>query len=187
MPNSLRRICVFCGSRSGQDDRHLALARTTGRRIAERGLGLVYGGGGRGMMGAVADSALAAGAEVIGVIPRALFQREHLHSGLHTVHEVANMLERKALMAELSGGFLVLPGGLGTLDELFEMWTWLQLGIHPKPIALVDDSGYFDTLLRFLDEIVDHGFVDANCRSLLLHGDTADKAIDALAAFNQAR
>ncbi|MCB1739282.1 MAG: TIGR00730 family Rossman fold protein [Gammaproteobacteria bacterium] len=161
-------VCVFCGSRAGQDPAFLRSARDTGRLLAERGLTLVYGGGGRGMMGAVADAALAAGGRVIGVIPRDLFAREHLHAGLDEVHEVTDLLARKRLMAELSDGFMVLPGGLGTLDELFEMWTWQQLKMHAKPCAVVNVSGYFDPLLRFSETLVQSGFLEPAARDLLL-------------------
>ena len=161
------RICVFCGSSNGGDV-YLAAARTVGRTLAERGIGVVYGGAKVGTMGAVADAALAAGGEVIGVIPEALSSVEIAHAGLTELHVVADMHERKAKMAALSDGFLALPGGAGTLEELFEVWTWAQLGLHGKPIGLVDVDGYYAPLLTFADHMVTEGFVKQGYRELLL-------------------
>ena len=176
----IRSICVFCGSRDGRAPAYLEAARALGTAIAESGIELVYGGGGRGMMGAVADAALAAEGRVIGVIPRDLFQREFLHEGLSELRAVGGMLERKALMAELSDGFISLPGGIGTMDELFEMWTWTQLGIHAKPSVLLNVDGYYDSLIAFLDEMTEAGYLGPDQRAILRSAETADEALSAL-------
>ena len=177
----MKSICVFCGSRDGRAPAYLEAARTLGTAIAASGATLVYGGGGRGMMGAVADAALAARGRVIGVIPRDLFLREFLHRGLTELRAVDGMLERKALMAELSDGFISLPGGIGTMDEMFEMWTWTQLGIHDKPSVLLNVEGYYDFLLAFLDEMTDTGYLAPDQRALLRVADNAGDALAALA------
>ena len=155
----MARVCVFCGSRDGTDPRYAAAAVSMGVAIAEAGLGLVYGGGSVGLMGIVADAALAAGGEVIGVIPDGLFSREIAHTGLTELHAVPSLTARKALMADLSDAFVALPGGYGTLDELFEMVTWTQLGIHAKPSGLLEVDGFWADLLRFLDHVTEAGFV----------------------------
>ena len=173
----MKSICVFCGSRDGRAPAYLESARALGTVIAQSGIALVFGGGGRGMMGAVADAALAAQGRVIGVIPRDLFQREHLHTGLTELHAVNGMLERKALMAKLSDGFISLPGGIGTMDELFEMWTWTQLGIHSKPSVLFNVGGYYDSLIAFLDKMADAGYLDSDQRSILRSAQTAGEAL----------
>jgi uncharacterized protein (TIGR00730 family) len=152
-------VCVFCGARDGADPRFLALARLAGDRLARAGATIVYGGGRVGMMGALADAALAAGGQVIGVIPGVLLDREAGHKGLARLEVVADMQVRKQRMIELSDAFLTLPGGLGTLDELFEVLTLRQLGEHQLPILAVNDQGYFDTLAACLREFVDHGLV----------------------------
>ncbi|MEL6977699.1 MAG: TIGR00730 family Rossman fold protein [Pseudomonadota bacterium] len=164
----MRRLCVFCGSSKGVDPRRRETARALGAALAERGVGLVYGGASIGLMGAVADGALAAGGEVIGVLPRALFQHEVAHQRLTALHETNGMHERKAMMAELSDGFIALPGGLGTLEELFEVWTWAQLGVHAKPIGLLNDGDFYSPLLRFLDHVGEAGFLRPGHRELLL-------------------
>ena len=179
----MRRICVFCGSRGGRAPSWRNAATALGTAIAASGIELVYGGGGRGMMGAVADAALAAQGRVIGVIPRDLFQREFLHDGLAELHAVDDMLERKALMAKLSDGFISLPGGIGTMDELFEMWTWTQLGIHDKPSVLLNVDGYYDSLIAFLDHMTDAGYLHPDQRALLRVATAAD---DALALLRRA-
>ena len=150
-------VCVFCGARDGADPRFLALARLAGDKLARAGAAIIYGGGRVGMMGALADAALAAGGEVIGVIPGVLLDREVGHKGLARLEVVADMQVRKQRMIELSDAFLTLPGGLGTLDELFEVLTLRQLGEHQLPILAVNDQGYFDTLAACLAEFVDHG------------------------------
>ena len=176
----MKRICVFCGARDGREPAYLEAARLLGTAIAENGIELVYGGGGRGMMGAVADAAIAARGRVVGVIPRDLFQREFLHPGLTELRAVDGMLERKSLMAELSDGFISLPGGIGTMDELFEMWTWTQLGIHAKPSVLLNVGGYYDSLIVFLDEMTDTGYLGPDQRALLRVVRTPDEALRAL-------
>ena len=173
----MKRICVFCGARDGQAPAYLEAARALGTAIAENGIELVYGGGGRGMMGAVADAALAARGRVVGVIPRDLFQREFLHPGLTELRAVDGMLERKSLMAELSDGFISLPGGIGTMDELFEMWTWTQLGIHAKPSVLLNVDGYYASLIAFLDEMTAAGYLSPDQRAILRSAETADGAL----------
>jgi uncharacterized protein (TIGR00730 family) len=160
-------ICVYCGSRSGNDHAFTTAASEVGKLIGQAGWQLVYGGGRAGLMGTLADAALAAGAKVIGVIPSALMTRELGHPGLTELHVVETMHERKRMMAERSDAFVALPGGIGTLEELFEVWTWRQLGYHDKPVGLLNTAGYFDALLGFLDEIEHRGFVPAEQRDLL--------------------
>ncbi len=164
---SVRSVCVYCGSQPGGPRVYAQAAAALGRAIAGDGLTLVYGGGSVGLMGVVADAALAAGGRVVGVIPRILVERELAHRGLAEQVVTESMQERKARMAELSDAFIALPGGIGTLDELFEMWTWAQLGLHAKPCALINTAGYYDNLVAFLDRAVTDGFLRANTRSLL--------------------
>ncbi|MBU6308977.1 MAG: TIGR00730 family Rossman fold protein [Planctomycetes bacterium] len=164
---SLHSLCVFCGSSPDVDDVYFTAAREVGRVIASQGRRLVYGGGRIGLMGALADAATAAGGEVIGVIPRSLLDKEVGHQGLSRLHVVASMHDRKALMAELSDGFIALPGGIGTLEEFFEIWTWAQLGLHHKPFGLLNVAGFFDPLLAFLDELADHRFLRREHRGML--------------------
>lgn len=164
----MKRICVFCGSNPGASPVYAEAARALAETLAERGLGLVYGGGNVGLMGVLADAALAAGVPVTGVIPHALVAREVAHQGLTEQRVVGSMHERKALMAELADGFIALPGGIGTLEELFETWTWAQLGLHAKPIGLLDVAGYYGDLLRFLDHVVAERFLHPDHRSTVL-------------------
>ncbi len=164
----IARVCVFCGSNTGRDERHTRAAEQLGRLLAQRHITVVYGGGRVGLMGVVADAALEAGGDVIGVIPRALDTRELAHDGLTEMHVVETMHQRKALMADLSDGFVALPGGLGTGDEFFEIVTWAQLGIHHKPCALLNVAGFFDPLIEYLDHCVDQGFVWPEHRRLVL-------------------
>ena len=175
------RFCVFSGSSKGSDPAFLNSAATLGTALARRDIGFVYGGAGIGLMGAAADAALAAGGEAIGVLPEALARAEIPHPNLTELHIVSSMHERKAMMSNLSDAFIALPGGFGTLEETFEILTWLQLGIHNKPIGLLNTVGFYDTLLRFLDEQVSAGFVRAEHRALLHSFDDADALIDALA------
>src|SRR3546814_750650 len=154
------RLCVFCGSSDGARPAYRDAAHALGKALADAGIGLVYGGAAVGLMGAVADGALARGGEVMGVLPRSLADRELAHPGLTQLHVVGSMHERKAMMAKLSDGFIALPGGLGTFEELFEIWTWAQLGYHRKPVALLNVDGYYDGLLSFLDHPVREAFVD---------------------------
>jgi len=164
----MRRILVFCGSSPGARPEYVAAAHALGAVLAGRGLGLVYGGASVGVMGAIADAALQDGGEVIGVIPQRLVDREVAHAGLSDLRVVATMHERKALMAQLADGVIALPGGTGTLDELFELFTWSQLGLHHKPIGLLDVAGYWQPLLRFLDHAVSERFLRAEHRDTLL-------------------
>ncbi len=162
----MSRICVFCGSKRGNRPLYVELAGRLGRGLAGRGHDLVYGGGATGLMGVVADAVLEAGGEAIGVIPRSMATREVAHPGLTRMHVVATMHERKALMAELAGAFIALPGGYGTFEELMEMITWAQLGIHRKPVGLLNADGYFDPLVEMFDRAVQEGFVRPKYRSL---------------------
>ena len=164
----MKRICVFCGSSEGARPEYAQAARQMGRALAEQGMGLVYGGGRVGLMGIVADAVMQAGGEAIGVIPEALMRREVGHHGLTELHVVASMHERKALMADLSGGFVALPGGYGTFEEFCEVITWSQLGIHPKPCGLLNVAGYYAPLLAMFDHTVAEGFVRPQHRALVL-------------------
>ena len=153
------RLCIFSGSSSGVKESYTLAAKKLGQELASKGIGVVYGGASVGLMGAVADAALECAGEVIGVIPKSLFDKEVGHMGLSNLHVVKNMHERKAMMAELSDGFIALPGGIGTLEELFEVWTWRQLGYHDKPIGLLNTAGYYDGLLAFLQHAVASQFL----------------------------
>ncbi len=161
------RLCVFCGASPGRDPAYAALARAVGRGLAERGIGLVYGGGRVGLMGTVADAALEAGGEVIGVIPSRLVERELAHRGVTDLRVVDTLHARKATMAELSDGFIALPGGFGTLEELTEVVSWAQLDLHTKPIGLLGPAGYWDGLLAWLDRVVAEGFITPKHRTLV--------------------
>nr|WP_026197402.1 TIGR00730 family Rossman fold protein [Sciscionella marina] len=164
----MMRICVFCGSSAGNGERYLEVATELGKTLAAKEIGLVYGGASIGTMGAVADGALAGRGEVIGVIPDHLVSVEISHPGLSELQQVPDMHTRKARMAELSDGFMVLPGGIGTLEEFFEVWTWGQLRLHEKPIGLVDVDGFYTHLLRFADHMVEQGFLRQKHRDMLL-------------------
>ena len=178
----MRRLCVFCGSTTGTDPRYRHAAAELGRLLASRGLGLVFGGGSVGLMGVVADAALAEGGDVVGVIPHALAARELAHRDVGDMRVVPSMHARKALMAELSDGFVALPGGLGTLEELFEIATWGQLGIHRKPVGVLNVAGYYDPLTALLDHAVAEGFVSAENRRLVVVDDSAASLLDRLLA-----
>ncbi len=162
------RICVFCGAKAGRGDAYTRVAAELGRELARRGIGVVYGAGNVGMMGALADAVADAGGEVIGVIPQALVNKELAHPRLTTTHIVNTMHERKKLMADLSDGFIALPGGYGTLDEWYEILTWGQLGIHRKPCGMLNIEGYFDKLLEFLAHAVQENFLDVPTKSLFV-------------------
>jgi uncharacterized protein (TIGR00730 family) len=179
----MKRILVFCGSSPGRRPEYRTAADGLGRLLAERGIGVVYGGASVGLMGALADGALGAGGEVIGVIPGRVFPAEIPHAGLSEQHVVATMHERKALMAELSDAVIALPGGTGTLDELFEMFTWSQLGLHRKPIGLLDVEGYWERLLAFLDYMVAERFIHAEHRDTLLIDRDAATLLARLGSF----
>jgi uncharacterized protein (TIGR00730 family) len=173
-------LAVFCGSSSGRDSAYDATARALGHLLAQSGISLVYGGGRVGLMGAMADACLDAGGAVIGVIPRMLLEREVGHRGVTTLHVVDSMHARKALMADLADGFLALPGGMGTYDELFEIVTWRQLGMHSKPIGWLNVAGYFDRLGAALDSARDEGFVSSGSRASIAHFDTLDQVLPGL-------
>ena len=173
-----RRVAVYCGSAFGNNPAFLSEAKALGKAIAAAGLGLVYGGASVGLMGAVADAALAGGADVIGVLPSVLDDREIGHAGLTTLERVETMHERKARMVELADAFLVLPGGYGTLEELLEVVTWAQLGLHAKPCILINTAGYWDGLLAFLDTAVEAGFLQARNRALLRVAANAEEAVE---------
>ena len=179
----IKRVLVFCGSSPGARPEYAEAADALGRLLAGRGLGLVYGGASVGLMGAVADGALAAGGEVIGVIPRGLVEREIGHAGLTELHEVSTMHERKALMADLSDAVIALPGGTGTLDELFELFTWSQLGLHRMPMGLLDVVGYWQPLLAMLDHMVTEGLLRAEHRATLLVSTDAASLLDQLESY----
>ena len=174
----MTNICVFCGSSAGRQPAYRAAAQRLGRALAARDIGLVYGGAQVGLMGAVADAVLADGGRSIGVIPESLARVEVAHQHLTELHIVATMHERKAMMAERSAAFIALPGGIGTLEELFEAWTWSQLGIHAKPVGLLNVDGYYDALLAFLDHTAAEGFVRPVHREMLVAGDDAEPVID---------
>ena len=172
-----RRVAVYCGSANGTNPAYLAEAKALGTAIAAAGLGLVYGGACVGLMGAVADAALAGGAEVIGILPAVLARREITHTGLTKLERVPTMHKRKARMVELADAFLILPGGYGTLDELMESVTWAQLGLHAKPCILINTAGYWNGLLEFLDSAVEAGFVKKKNRELMRVADSAEDAV----------
>ncbi len=182
----MRSICVLCGSNPGRRPEYVHAAAALADALVTRGIRVVYGGAAVGTMGALADAALRAGGEVVGIIPQALVDAEVAHPGLTDLRVVASMHERKAAMVALSDGFVALPGGLGTLDELAEVATWSQLGLHEKPIGLLDPLGYFDLLLRFLDHAVDERFLRGEHRALLLHERTPAALLDAMAAWTPA-
>jgi uncharacterized protein (TIGR00730 family) len=173
------RICVFCGSHSGNNHIYVDAAQEVGRTLARLNIGLVYGGGRVGMMGALADAALLAGGSVIGVMPRSLVDREIQHTGLTELHTVASMHERKTKMADLSDGFIALPGGAGTLEEIFEQWTWAQLGIHQKPCGFLNSNGYFDPLRKMIDRMADDEFLNPAYASMLVFDTKPSAIIDA--------
>jgi uncharacterized protein (TIGR00730 family) len=170
----VQRVCVFCGASSGRVPTYAEAARAFGTAAAARGLGLVYGGGRVGLMGAVADAALAAGGEVVGVIPQELFDRELAHRGLTELRVVGSLHERKAAMADLADAFVALPGGFGTLDELMEQLTWSQLGLHDKPIGLLDVEGYWRPLIALARHATEEGFVRESDLGAIAVGDDPD-------------
>ncbi len=176
-------ICVFCGSREGVRSSYAAAARRTGVALAKRGIRVVYGGGRVGLMGVLADAALEAGGEVVGIIPEAIVSREVAHAGLTKLHVVGSMHERKALMSDLSDGFLTLPGGYGTLEEFLEVLSWAQLSIHDKPCALLDVDGFYAPLASLFDKAVAEGFVQPGHRSLVLTGDSPEQLLDLMESY----
>jgi uncharacterized protein (TIGR00730 family) len=176
---AVARLCVFSGSSEGAHPDYLQAAEGLGRTLVAQGIGLVYGGAHVGLMGAIADAVLDAGGEAVGVIPQALVDREIAHTGLTDLHVVGSMHERKALMAELSDGFIALPGGMGTLEELFEVYTWMQLGLHSKPLGLLDVRGYYARLSAFLDHAVAERFMTVEHRELLVVEEGAERLLEA--------
>jgi uncharacterized protein (TIGR00730 family) len=182
----LASVCVFCGSNAGADPAYVEAAEAVGEGLARRGIRLVYGGGRVGMMGALADAARAAGGEVVGVMPRPMFEREIGHTGLDDLRVVGSMHERKALMVELADAFIALPGGIGTLEELFEVYTWAQLGIHAKPLGLLDVAGYFEPLAAMLDHAVAERFLRPETRAMLTVADDLDSLLAAFDAWRPA-
>lgn len=180
---ALDRVCVYCGSNRGSDPAYADAARAMGRELAKRGIGLVTGGGRVGLMGVVADAALEAGGSVTGVIPQALTTKELAHRGLTDLVVTASMHERKAKMAELSDGFVALPGGLGTYEELFEIWTWAQLGWHRKPCGVLNAAGFYDRLVDFLDTATGAGFLKPQHRAMLIVESDPGRLIDRFDAY----
>jgi uncharacterized protein (TIGR00730 family) len=177
------RICVFCGSSAGNNQVYSDAARETGATLARQKIALVYGGGRVGLMGVLADSALSAGGTVIGVIPQSLLAREIQHTGLSDLQVVATMHERKTKMAELADGFIALPGGAGTLEEIFEQWTWAQLGIHHKPCGFLNTNGYFDPLRQMIDRMTIEGFLRPEHASMLVFHTELSAIVDAFREY----
>ena len=183
----MKRLAVYCGSATPADPAYMAMARAVGRGLAKREIGLVYGGGRLGLMGALADSALAPGGEVIGVIPQALVAAEVAHRGLKTLHTVGGMHERKQLFTDLADGFVTLPGGTGTMDELWEALSWAQLGYHAKPVGLLNSGGYYDPIVQFWAKMGEVGFLRPQHRELLIVEEALDALLARMAAFTPAR
>lgn len=179
----MRAICVFCGSNMGGRDDYAGAATAFGRTLAEEGIRLVYGGANVGLMRLVANGALEAGGEVVGIIPEALKARELAHPGLTELHTVKSMHERKAMMADFSDGFVALPGGPGTMEEMFEIWTWAQLGYHRKPVGLLNVAGFFDPLLAFLDHQVAERFMRIEHRRMLVVSQSAAEIVAGFRAY----
>lgn len=175
-------VCVYCGSRPGAQPAYQALAQALGAAIGRRGWQLVYGGGRAGLMGRVADATLAAGGRVVGVIPDSLMRLEVGHAGLHELHVVATMHQRKQMMAERADAFIAMPGGIGTFEELFEVWTWRHLGYHNRPMALLDTAGYWAPLVQFLRHAVAQGFMDQGQMAMLRVDTEVERLLDALLA-----
>ena len=178
----MKRLAIYCGSATPADPLYLEAARDVGRTLAERGIGVVYGGGRLGLMGAVADAALAAGGEVIGIIPQALVDAEVAHRDLTELHVVPGMHERKKAFTDLADGFVTIPGGTGTMDELWEALSWAQLGYHADPVGLLNTAGYYDPLIQFWDRMGEVGFLRPQHRDLLIVADTLDVLLDRMAA-----
>jgi uncharacterized protein (TIGR00730 family) len=179
----MNRLAVYCGSASPSDTRYIDNARHVGATLAARGIGVVYGGGRLGLMGAIADAALAAGGEVIGIIPEALVAAEVAHKGLTELHVVGTMHQRKQAFTDLSDGFVTLPGGTGTMDELWEALSWAQIGYHAKPVGLLNLDGYYDGLIEFWAKMGEVGFVRAQHQALLIVDTSLEGLLDKMAAF----
>ena len=179
----MNRLAIYCGSATPADPLYIDTARSVGTALAERGIGVVYGGGRLGLMGAVADAALAAGGEVIGVIPEALVGSEVAHRGCTTLHVVPGMHERKRMFTDLSDGFVTLPGGVGTMDELWEAISWAQLGYHDKPVGLLNVGGFYDGLIAFNAKMIETGFIREAHKGIMIVRDELGALIDAMAAY----
>lgn len=179
----IKSICVYCGSSPGRLDAYSSAARSLGAALVDRNIRLVYGGAKVGIMGAVADAVLQLGGEAVGVIPEALMTKEVAHADLTELHVTRSMHERKTLMAELSDGFIALPGGIGTLEELFEIWTWAQLGFHDKPCGLLNVEGYYDHLVTFLDHTVAEGYVGESHRGILVVETVPEMLLERLSSY----
>lgn len=184
---NINRICVFCGSSSGRSASYAEAATTLGHHLGAIGIGLVYGGARVGLMGLLADAALAAGGEVVGFIPQALVDHEVAHESLTELHVVASMHERKSRMADLSDAFIALPGGFGTIEELCEILTWAQLGLHSKPVGVLNVDGYYDPLLAFFDNVFSEKFIRPEHRSLVIEGRTPQNLLESFAAYQSPR
>jgi uncharacterized protein (TIGR00730 family) len=183
MGTEIRSLCVFCGASPGIREAYVKAAQDFGTFLAEQKIRVVYGGGNVGLMGALADSALAAGGEVIGVIPQSLMQHEVGHRGVSELRVVRSMHERKAMMADLSDAFVALPGGIGTFEELFEIWTWAQLGLHRKPLGLLDVAGYYDHLIAMTDHAVAEGFLKPKHHAAMMVDTDGARLLDRMRAF----
>lgn len=179
----MKRVAVYCGSATPENPAYIECARHVGRTLAQRGIGVVYGGGRLGLMGATADAALEAGGEVIGVIPEALVGSEVAHRGCTELHVVKNMHERKAMFTDLSDGFVTIPGGVGTMDELWEAISWAQLGYHSKPVGLLNAEGFYDHLIAFNRHMADVGFIREAHRGIMVVADTIEQLIDRMIAY----
>jgi len=179
----LKRLCVFCGANTGNRPQYREASEALGQALVNAGIGLVYGGAGIGLMGTIADTVRNAGGEVIGVIPQNLVEREVAHRQIDDLRVVESMHDRKALMAELSDGFVALPGGIGTLEELFEVWTWGHLGLHGKPCALLDVDGFYTRLSQFLDHVDQEGFLRKGVREMLLIDDNPDSLVTRMRVY----
>ncbi|MBS0198309.1 MAG: TIGR00730 family Rossman fold protein [Planctomycetes bacterium] len=187
IPRPISRLCVFCGASNGAHEDYPHAARQLGAEMARRRITLIYGGGRAGLMGAVADACLEEGGQVVGVITRLLQNRELEHKGVTSLHVVETMHERKMMMANLADAFIALPGGLGTLDEMFEILAWAQLGIHSKPVGLLNTRGYYDSLMAFLDHVEVESFLRLNLRATIVNSADPQRIIDALAAVEPRR
>lgn len=179
----MKSLCVFLGANPGNDPKYAQVARNMGHELAVRGITTVYGGSNMGLMGILAESALEAGGKVVGVIPESLVKKEVAHYGLTKLHVADSMHERKALMADLSDGFVALPGGIGTMDEIFEIFTWAQLGFHNKPCGLLNVDGYYDKLMNFLNEVVEEGFLKGIHKEMLITESTPAEIIEAFKIY----
>jgi len=179
----IKKICVYCGSSPGKNPAYLQAASSLATSLSDRGIGLVYGGAAVGVMGAVANAVLEAGGEAIGIIPKSLAVKEVAHDGLSELHVVASMHDRKAMMADLADGFIALPGGWGTLEEIFEILTWAQLGFHHKPCGLLNVEGYYDGLIGFLENSFEQQFVNDLCRPMLMQSNKPEALLDQFSAY----